>query len=81
MIGDLVLENLFCCGEESVAKNKGLGNNTLFLAHGLFLGDTLFVKYLVFSFSNSLLFGGETLKLIRDRARWSTGEPESNRFD
>ena len=64
---DLVLQN-FCCYAEAVDKNKGLGNRTVFLAYGLFLGDILFAKYWLFSLSNSLIFGGETLKLIRERA-------------
>jgi hypothetical protein len=55
-------------------ENKGLGNSTVFLAHGLFFGDILFAKYLLFSFFFSLsksltFFGGETLKLILERAR------------
>jgi hypothetical protein len=50
--------------------NKGLGKSTVFLAHGLFLGDTLLAKdkYLLFSLSSSLTFGGETLKVILERA-------------
>jgi hypothetical protein len=78
--GDLVLQN-FCCCVESVERNKGFGNSTVFLAHGLFLGDTLFAKYRAFSLSTSLFLGGETLKLIRDRALKRHGESDSDRID
>lgn len=78
--GDLVLQN-FCCCAEAVDKNKGLGNRTVFLPHGLFLGDILFAKYRLFSLSKSLIFGGETLKLIRERALWSDGVSDSDRIN
>lgn len=78
--GDLVLQNLCCC-EEDVDMNKGLGNNTAFLAQGLFLGDTLFAIYLLLSLSNSLTFWGETLKLILERALPSVGDFDSDRAE
>lgn len=81
IIGDLVLQNFCCCAEEAVDRNKGLGNRTVFLAHGLFLGDTLFAMCRLFSFSTSLIFRGETLKLIRDRALWSDGDSHSDRIN
>lgn len=78
--GDLVLQNLCCC-EEGTDRNRGLGNSTVFLAQGLFLGDTLFAICLLFSLSNSLTFWGETLKLILERAFPSEGDVGSDRAD
>lgn len=74
MIGDFVLPNLwvFEVGDEW---NKGLGNRTVFLAHGRFLGDTLFTLFsMKFSLSISRLWRGEDAKSMRDFARWRDGE-------
>lgn len=74
MIGDFVLQNLwvFELGDEW---NSGLGNRTVFLAHGRFLGDTLFTLFSIkFSLSISLLWRGEDTKSMRDLARWRDGE-------
>lgn len=74
MIGDFVLQNLWVLelGDEW---NNGLGNRTVFLAHGRFLGDTLFTLFSIkFSLSISLLWRGEDTKSMRDLARWRDGE-------
>lgn len=80
--GDFVRQNFGCCEELSDDRNKGFGKSMVFFVHGLFLGDTRFAKYRAFSLSTTSLFvGGETtLKLIRDRTRWSDGEFDSVRF-
>lgn len=82
--GDFVLQN-FGGWELSDGRNKAFGKSTAFFDHGLFQGDddTRFARYCAFSLSTtSLLVGGDTtLKLIRDRTRWSEGECDSVRFD
>lgn len=70
MIGDLVLQNLGCL-EEGEERNRGLGKSTVFLAQGLFLGDTRLAATfgVTFFFSGFLLMGDVALNLMRERAR------------
>lgn len=75
MIGDLVLQNLGWF-EEGEERNRGLGNSTVFLVQGLFLGDTRLAATFgtTFFFSGLRLMGEVALNLIRERARWSLGD-------
>lgn len=79
IMGDLVLQNLCCC-DEGDDRNRGFGKSTVFLAQGRFLGDTRFVVCR-FSFPKSPFFGGEFLKLIRERTLCRDGGSDSDRID
>lgn len=69
--GDFVLQSFWLC-EVGDEWNNGLGKRTVFLTHGLFLGETLFAMYLQFSLSQ-LFLRGEILKFIFDLARLREG--------